>query len=100
MVINSHVMRKFGLGLSALIYIIIAVLVIAALINFALWLLPYALIAFAVFWLYKKLFGVKGKRDDVKEDRFQGNSINRNNTESRDESSKKVIDVDYEEVDD
>ena len=86
--------------LNNIIYIIIAVLVIAALINFALWLLPYALIAFAVFWLYKKLFGVKAKRDDMQEDRFQDNNINRNDTESRDESSKKVIDVDYEEVDD
>ncbi len=84
-----------------IIYIIIAVFIIAALIRFALWLLPYALIAFAVYWLYKKLFAGRGKeRDNIGEDAFQGNNINKSNVDNREEPSKKVIDVDYEEVDD
>ena len=82
-----------------IIYIIIVVIIIVALINFAFWLLPYALIAFAVYWIYKKLFSGRGKgRNNRNEDVFQGS--NRNNAENREDSPKKVIDVDYEEVDD
>lgn len=83
-----------------IIYMIIVVIIIAALINFALWLLPYALIAFAIYWLYKKLFASKGRGDNRNDDKFHSNNINRDNTGSREENSKKVIDVDYEEVDD
>ena len=83
-----------------IIYIIIVIIIIAALINFAFWLLPYALIAFAIYWLYKKLFSGKGRENSRNDDKFHGNNINRDNTGSREESSKKVIDVDYEEVDD
>jgi len=84
-----------------IIYTIIAVLIIVALINFAFWLLPYALIAFAVFWLYKRLFSGRGSGKNNRNDEpFQRNNTNRSNTENREEPSKKVIDVDYEEVDD
>ena len=84
-----------------IIYIIIAVLIIAALINFAFWLLPYALIAFALYWLYKRLFSGRGRgKNNRNEEPFQGNNTNRSSTDNREEPSKKVIDVDYEEVDD
>ena len=80
---------------------VIVVLIIVALINFAFWLLPYALIIFAIYWLYKKLFSGRGsRRGNRNYDDFQGNSRNRSKTEDREEASDNVIDVDYEEVDD
>ncbi|SHI42400.1 hypothetical protein SAMN05444401_0594 [Clostridium amylolyticum] len=86
----------------SIIYIIISIVAVVVVGIFLIQLLPVILIIVLAFWIGKKIF--KTSRSESFRERQDDNSSNRNVNQSNtydqnDLSNKKVIDVDYEEVD-
>lgn len=86
----------------SIIYIIISIVVVILVGIFLIQLLPVILIIVLAFWIGKRIFSTS-KRDSFKEKQdfksYKSNVNNKNSYEQDDLSNKKVIDVDYEEVD-
>lgn len=86
----------------SIIYIIISIVAVVVVGIFLIQLLPVILIIVLAFWIGKKIF--KTSRSESFRERQDDNSSNRNVNQSNtydqnDLSNKKVIDVDYEDVD-
>lgn len=85
--------------LMSIIYIIISIAAVVLVGIFLIQLLPVILIVVLAFWIGKKIFNTN-KRDSFRETQDYNPNVNQSNTYKQDDlSNKKVIDVDYEEVD-
>lgn len=85
----------------SIIYIIISIAAVVLVGIFLIQLLPVILIIVLAFWVGKKIFNTN-KRESFRQrhDYTNNSEVNQSNTyEQNDLSNKKVIDVDYEEVD-
>ncbi|GEM_PF-6854615 len=85
----------------SIIYIIISIVAVVLVGIFLIQLLPVILIIVLAFWVGKKIFNTNKRESFRQRQDYTNNSeVNQSNTyEQNDLSNKKVIDVDYEEVD-
>ncbi len=82
-------------------YIILIIIIVAVVANIAFWLLPYALVAGLLYWLYKKIFSRRDKDNNDSGNVYRDSNMGSKSTnENQESASKNAIDVDYEEVDD
>lgn len=83
----------------SIIYIVISIAVVVLVGIFLIQLLPVILIIVLAFWVGKKIFNTNKRESFRQRHDYKNNSeVNQSNTQN-DLSNKKVIDVDYEEVD-
>ena len=90
------------MNLTGVLYIVMAVIAVMLIIKFVIWLLPVILVVGIIIWIYNLINGRKSSsRDKSQEDVYtdENSSYASYKAEDNQEKPRKVIDVEYEEVD-
>ena len=90
------------MNLTEVLYIVMAVIAVVLIIKFVIWLLPVILVVGIIAWIYNLIKGRKySSREKNQEEVYtdENSSYNSYKAEDSTEKPKKVIDVEYEEVD-